>query len=195
MEGVDRADGEAGSSLSLELTQSQRKPLCGLVVFLWGMKVCPLTSNLSLEPLPHPGVMDAFLVLHQLRCNGVLEGIRICRQGFPNRLLYADFRQRWVSPCPALVPLPTPPLLLHSPPSPRWRQLPEGTGWALGTKGIKGPRTEIPITEGNTGTGEGTGQASQGGWWWLRREQTGGVVSRLMVSIGGAAHRPSWWIG
>ncbi|ELK04126.1 Myosin-7B [Pteropus alecto] len=41
-----------------------------------------------------PGVMDAFLVLHQLRCNGVLEGIRICRQGFPNRLLYADFRQR-----------------------------------------------------------------------------------------------------
>ncbi|GAB1287116.1 Myosin-7 [Apodemus speciosus] len=41
-----------------------------------------------------PGVMDSFLVLHQLRCNGVLEGIRICRQGFPNRLLYADFRQR-----------------------------------------------------------------------------------------------------
>ncbi|CAO2578118.1 Myh7b [Lemmus lemmus] len=42
-----------------------------------------------------PGVMDSFLVLHQLRCNGVLEGIRICRQGFPNRLLYADFRQRY----------------------------------------------------------------------------------------------------
>lgn len=35
-------------------------------------------------------------MLHQLRCNGVLEGIRICRQGFPNRLFYADFRQRWV---------------------------------------------------------------------------------------------------
>lgn len=43
-----------------------------------------------------PGVMDPFLVLHQLRCNGVLEGIRICRKGFPNRILYADFRQRWV---------------------------------------------------------------------------------------------------
>ena len=41
-------------------------------------------------------------MLHQLRCNGVLEGIRICRQGFPNRLLYTDFRQRWVSPGPSL---------------------------------------------------------------------------------------------
>lgn len=40
--------------------------------------------------------MDNPLVMHQLRCNGVLEGIRICRKGFPNRILYGDFRQRWV---------------------------------------------------------------------------------------------------
>lgn len=39
--------------------------------------------------------MDNPLVMHQLRCNGVLEGIRICRKGFPNRILYGDFRQRW----------------------------------------------------------------------------------------------------
>ncbi|XP_051835143.1 myosin-7B [Antechinus flavipes] len=51
-----------------------------------------------------PGVMDAFLVLHQLRCNGVLEGIRICRQGFPNRLLYMDFRQRYRILNPSAVP-------------------------------------------------------------------------------------------
>lgn len=38
--------------------------------------------------------MDNALVMHQLRCNGVLEGIRICRKGFPNRILYGDFRQR-----------------------------------------------------------------------------------------------------
>ncbi|XP_004376033.1 myosin-1 isoform X1 [Trichechus manatus latirostris] len=42
-----------------------------------------------------PGAMEHELVLHQLRCNGVLEGIRICRKGFPSRILYADFKQRY----------------------------------------------------------------------------------------------------
>ncbi|MBN3326216.1 MYH6 protein, partial [Atractosteus spatula] len=42
-----------------------------------------------------PGVMDNCLVMHQLRCNGVLEGIRICRKGFPNRICYGDFKQRY----------------------------------------------------------------------------------------------------
>ncbi|XP_063071714.1 myosin heavy chain, fast skeletal muscle-like [Engraulis encrasicolus] len=42
-----------------------------------------------------PGLMENFLVLHQLRCNGVLEGIRICRKGFPSRIIYADFKQRY----------------------------------------------------------------------------------------------------
>ncbi|XP_040836853.1 myosin-15 [Ochotona curzoniae] len=42
-----------------------------------------------------PGVMDSYLVLQQLHCNGVLEGIRIFREGFPYRLLYTDFQQRY----------------------------------------------------------------------------------------------------
>ncbi|XP_060930084.1 myosin-7B-like [Limanda limanda] len=51
-----------------------------------------------------PGVMDPFRVLHQLRCNGVLEGIRICRKGFPNRILYAEFRQRYRILNPSAIP-------------------------------------------------------------------------------------------
>ncbi|XP_025048576.1 myosin-6 isoform X3 [Alligator sinensis] len=51
-----------------------------------------------------PGVMDNPLVMHQLRCNGVLEGIRICRKGFPNRILYGDFRQRYRILNPMAIP-------------------------------------------------------------------------------------------
>uniref|UniRef100_A0A8C1YYN3 Myosin, heavy chain 7B, cardiac muscle, beta b n=1 Tax=Cyprinus carpio TaxID=7962 RepID=A0A8C1YYN3_CYPCA len=52
----------------------------------------------------NPGMMEPFLVLHQLRCNGVLEGIRICRKGFPNRILYAEFKQRYRILNPLAIP-------------------------------------------------------------------------------------------
>uniref|UniRef100_A0AAY5KRH1 Myosin heavy chain 7 n=1 Tax=Esox lucius TaxID=8010 RepID=A0AAY5KRH1_ESOLU len=51
-----------------------------------------------------PGAMENPLVMHQLRCNGVLEGIRICRKGFPNRILYGDFKQRYRILNPSAMP-------------------------------------------------------------------------------------------
>lgn len=42
-----------------------------------------------------PHRFDNLLVLDQLRCNGVLEGIRIARTGYPNRIFFAEFRQRY----------------------------------------------------------------------------------------------------
>uniref|UniRef100_A0A803SKP6 Myosin heavy chain 16 n=1 Tax=Anolis carolinensis TaxID=28377 RepID=A0A803SKP6_ANOCA len=50
------------------------------------------------------GVVDAHLILHQLACNGVLEGIRICRKGFPNRLQYPEFKQRYQVLNPNIIP-------------------------------------------------------------------------------------------
>ncbi|XP_069053298.1 myosin-9 isoform X2 [Lepisosteus oculatus] len=50
------------------------------------------------------GKLDAHLVLDQLRCNGVLEGIRICRQGFPNRIVFQEFRQRYEILTPNAIP-------------------------------------------------------------------------------------------
>lgn len=46
-----------------------------------------------------PKQFSALLVLDQLRCNGVLEGIRIARTGFPNRLSFSEFRQRYEVLC------------------------------------------------------------------------------------------------
>lgn len=46
-----------------------------------------------------PKQFNSLLVLDQLRCNGVLEGIRIARTGFPNRLLFAEFRARYEVLC------------------------------------------------------------------------------------------------
>ncbi|PWA32645.1 hypothetical protein CCH79_00012513 [Gambusia affinis] len=50
------------------------------------------------------GKLDAHLVLDQLSCNGVLEGIRICRQGFPNRIVFQEFRQRYEILTPNAIP-------------------------------------------------------------------------------------------
>ncbi|XP_026327805.1 myosin heavy chain, muscle isoform X36 [Hyposmocoma kahamanoa] len=59
--------------------------------------------------LKQPGLIDSHLVMHQLTCNGVLEGIRICRKGFPNRMVYPDFKLRYKILCPTLIKEPITP--------------------------------------------------------------------------------------
>merc|ERR1719443_2442796 len=50
-----------------------------------------LVPNTHKQPLE----VEPPLIMHQLTCNGVLEGIRICMRGFPNRMLYPDFKSRY----------------------------------------------------------------------------------------------------
>merc|ERR1712004_490464 len=42
-----------------------------------------------------PGMVESGLVMHQYQCNGVLAGIAICRKGFPNKVLYPEFKSRY----------------------------------------------------------------------------------------------------
>merc|ERR1719339_156344 len=42
-----------------------------------------------------PGGVESGLVMHQYQCNGVLAGIAICRKGFPNKMLYPEFKGRY----------------------------------------------------------------------------------------------------
>merc|ERR1712076_157855 len=50
-----------------------------------------IVPNTHKQPLQ----VEPPLIMHQLTCNGVLEGIRICMRGFPNRMLYPDYKSRY----------------------------------------------------------------------------------------------------
>ncbi|MCI4389910.1 hypothetical protein PGIGA_G00116610 [Pangasianodon gigas] len=71
-----------------------KDPLNDSVVQLYQKSANKLLSFLYASHASTEGLMENHLVIHQLRCNGVLEGIRICRKGFPSRILYGDFKQR-----------------------------------------------------------------------------------------------------
>merc|ERR1719173_253009 len=42
-----------------------------------------------------PGGVEPGLVMHQYQCNGVLADIAICRKGFPNKMMYPEFKARY----------------------------------------------------------------------------------------------------
>jgi len=67
----------------------------------WYLNICPVRFIVDQW---QAGKIDSQLVLEQLRCNGVLEGIRICRQGFPNRIVFQEFRQRYELLTPNVIP-------------------------------------------------------------------------------------------
>merc|ERR1719483_752702 len=50
-----------------------------------------IVPNTHKQPL----MVETELIMQQLTCNGVLEGIRVCMLGFPNRILYADYKSRY----------------------------------------------------------------------------------------------------
>merc|ERR1712142_1022351 len=42
-----------------------------------------------------PGGVESDLIMHQYKCNGVLAGIAISRKGFPNKIMYPEFKGRY----------------------------------------------------------------------------------------------------
>merc|ERR1719418_422995 len=50
-----------------------------------------IVPNTHKQPL----MVETELIMQQLTCNGVLEGIRVCMLGFPNRILYCDYKSRY----------------------------------------------------------------------------------------------------
>ena len=48
------------------------------------------------NPLKQPNMFYRKMVLHQLKCGGILESIRICLEGYPSKKLYKEFYDRYL---------------------------------------------------------------------------------------------------
>merc|ERR1719356_1099641 len=89
-EGKKKKKGGGGKTVSSVYLQS----LSDLMTTLYS---CEPHFVRCIVPNTHkkPGEVEPPLIMHQLTCNGVLEGIRICMRGFPNRMLYPDYKMRY----------------------------------------------------------------------------------------------------
>lgn len=97
--GADDAGGKGGRAKKgsgfATVSSSYREQLNNLMTTLQATSPHFIRCIIPNE-LKTAGLIDSHLVMHQLTCNGVLEGIRICRKGFPNRMVYQDFKHRYL---------------------------------------------------------------------------------------------------
>merc|ERR1711962_1270378 len=96
-----------GQPLEAPKDQDRKKGKGGKTVssYFKGQLDDPMTTLYKTEPhfircvVPNthkqPGGVEPDLVMHQYQCNGVLAGIAICRAGFPNKVMYPEFKSRY----------------------------------------------------------------------------------------------------
>merc|ERR1712050_391210 len=92
---------------SMQTVGSLYRQQLNALMTTWGSTKPSFVRCIVPNEIKTPAAVLPGLILHQLRCNGVLEGIRICRKGFPNRCQYPEFFQRYkilaASQCAGIV--------------------------------------------------------------------------------------------
>merc|ERR1712198_577097 len=89
----DTGEKKKGSSM-MTISAAHRESLMKLMTNLHSTRPHFVRCIIPNE-IKKSGHIDAPLVMHQLNCNGVLEGIRICMLGLPNKVPHADFMSRY----------------------------------------------------------------------------------------------------
>merc|ERR1719466_299243 len=89
----DTGEKKKGSSM-MTISAAHRESLMKLITNLHSTHPHFVRCIIPNE-IKKSGHIDAPLVMHQLNCNGVLEGIRICMLGLPNKVPHADFMTRY----------------------------------------------------------------------------------------------------
>lgn len=103
---IHNSDNEFVSRLVLKPSKNEKKGFFRTVAQKHKEQLASLMNELR-NTSPHfvrcilPNIskrsdmFESNFILHQLRCNGVLEGIRISRLGYPNRMFFDEFIQRY----------------------------------------------------------------------------------------------------